>query len=228
MESLKASFLALFKEWELNRTVGISLLTSIQRSLELLHTVPSSSKASSPKEVEIRERLLALCPSSSLKNYFAGTLHREDRESQRAALELQDNYILLQTCVKKATRLANEMDDLVTRASQSASSSEKNDVGEEAGGEQMQQGEEEGGHEDPGFKAGHPSARSDDEILLMMFALVSALIVESHEVMGRISSSIGLETPSDEMFGYLEMWKLAPFLDEVLVSDLTTSLGGSH
>jgi hypothetical protein len=225
--STRASFKALFEEWELNRTVGVSILTSIQNSLELLRKDPSSSSSALPS---VKERLLAMCPSAPLKAYFSGKLHREDRESQRAALELQDNYILLQTCAKKAIRLAEEMRELAESASQdhlaSSLSYENKDLEEVPEEDKvLLQGEEEEGHQ--GLETDIP-ARSDDEILLMMSALASALILESNEVMGRVSAAINLETSAEDLFGYIQMWKLAPFVDEGLSSDLITSLGGSQ
>ena len=209
--------------------VGLSILTSINRSLELLCHDPASSKASSPTEREVMERLQALAPSSSLKAYFSGRLHREDRDSQRAALELQDNYILLQTCVKKAIRLADEMRELASITTQDHLALSLSHINEHHNMEEPNhepQNMEEVGEPEAQVPKREAPARSDDEILLMMSALASALIVESKEVMGQIASSINLETSTEDMFAYLQMWKLAPFLDEGLSSELVLLLGG--
>ena len=213
MESLRASFLSLFNEWHLNREVGLSVLNSIQNSLALLQQSPKTSSL----DIKVMERLMALSPSSSLHAYCSGRLNREDGESQRAALELQDNYILLQTCVKKAVRLADEMKELASNASQDddLAPQTQEDVDKAAPNQENGDGRENDEAQ---------SNPSDLELLLMMSAASSAICTESQEVMSRIASSIHLETTPEDMFGYLQMWKLVPFLDESLSLKLVSSL----
>lgn len=193
-ETSRASFLSLFNEWQLNRTVGLSVLTSIQNSLMLLRQSPSASSSD--------DKVLQ-------------KLHQEDRETQRAALDLQDAYILLQTCVKKAARLADEMKELASRAAGDHLASPEQEV------ERTPKLDDDRGSV---AKGSDISQRSDLKILLMMSAASSAVHIESHQVMGQIACSINLETSPEDLFGYICMWRLIPFLDDSLSSELTSLL----
>jgi hypothetical protein len=185
-------FYSIFEEWTSNKAVGLSVLQTFEG-----HFNQAILQHDEPPSLSsIMKRMQAMAPSFALAAYTASS-RVSFAKPERTFFELQDEYIILQNCAREAQSLSQRLCDLT----------EPEKLTKHLLIDSMCQ-----------FPS-LPHQLTNLEVALMMVSMNEAVMKET-EIMVRVASALQVEMRPEDLFAYIQIWKLSPYIDEDLRRDL--------